>query len=65
LQKKYVLAQVEFDFLDVEKTRLFREESLQDIGVIYYFDDEEIYKAESRSTKNLSRIRSGGKNLLL
>jgi len=48
IAKKYVLAQVEFDFLDVEKTRLFREESLQDIGVIYYFDDEEIYKAESR-----------------
>ncbi len=48
LAKKYVLAQVEFDFADVERTRILREESLHDIGLIYYIDDEEIVKAEQK-----------------
>lgn len=45
---KYVLAQVEFDFADVERTRILREESLHDVGLIYYLDDEEIVKAEQK-----------------
>ncbi|MGR3973315.1 MAG: HDIG domain-containing protein [Candidatus Rhabdochlamydia sp.] len=44
--RKYVLAQVGFDFADVETTRVFKEESLREIGPIYYFSDEEICKAE-------------------
>ncbi|MBP7074970.1 MAG: HDIG domain-containing protein [Rhabdochlamydiaceae bacterium] len=46
--KKYVLAQVSFDFPDIETTRMLREESLKDIGLIYYFDDEEIMKAKDQ-----------------
>lgn len=45
--KEYVLAQVGFDFSDLETTRMLREESLKDIGLIYYFDDEDIMKGES------------------
>ncbi len=48
IAKKYVLAQVEFDFADAERTRILREESLQDIGLIYYIDDEEIVNAEQK-----------------
>ncbi len=48
IAKKYVVAQVSFEFPDVETTRVLREESLKDIGFIYYFDDEEIVKAEGQ-----------------
>ncbi len=44
--KKYVLAQVGFDFSDRETTRMLREESLRDIGLIYYFDEEEVGQGE-------------------
>lgn len=47
IAKKYVLAQVAFDFSDLETTRMLREESLRDIGLIYYFDDEDVAKSES------------------
>lgn len=57
IAKKYVLAQVPFDFLDLETTRILREESLKDIGLIYYFDDEEISKAESQIRDELMHDR--------
>jgi cyclic-di-AMP phosphodiesterase PgpH len=44
--KKYVLAQVSFDFSDLETTRMLREESLRDIGLIYYFPEEDVMKGE-------------------
>ncbi len=53
IAKKYVLAQVSFDFHDDETTRLLREESHKDIGLIYYFDDEEIMKAEDQIEQGL------------
>ncbi len=55
IAKKYVLAQVAFDFSDLETTRILREESLRDIGLIYYFDDEEVSKAESQIQDELTR----------
>lgn len=48
MARNYVLAQVSFDFADVESTRIFKEESLRDISPIYYFSDEEILKAEQK-----------------
>lgn len=53
--QKYVLAQVGFDFTDVETTRVLKEESLRDIGRIYYFDDEEIFKIERQVHNDLIR----------
>ncbi|MGH2611748.1 MAG: hypothetical protein ACRDFB_01710, partial [Rhabdochlamydiaceae bacterium] len=53
--KKYVLAQVEFDFSDLETTRMLREESIRDIGLIYYFDGEEIIKGERHIQDELIR----------
>src|ERR1700719_2879941 len=43
---KYILAQREFDFPDTEATRLLKEESIRDLGKIYYFQDIEIAKFE-------------------
>lgn len=51
--EKYVLAQVGFDFEDLETTRMLREESLRDIGIIYYFDEEEILKCERQIQDDL------------
>src|SRR3569832_192856 len=51
--EKYVLAQVGFDFGDPETTRILREESLRDIGIIYYFQDEEILKGERQIQHDL------------
>ncbi len=51
---KYVLAQVAFDFSDLETTRLLREESLRDIGMIHYLEDEEIGRAERQIQEELS-----------
>src|SRR5574342_146250 len=55
IAKKYVLAQVGFDFSDLETTRVLREESLRDIGLIYYFDDEDISRAESQIQDDLTK----------
>lgn len=52
--EKYVLAQVGFDFEDLETTRMLREESLRDIGIIYYFHEEEILKAERQIQHDLT-----------
>ncbi len=45
---KYILAQTEFDFPDTEATRLLKEESIRDLGKIYYLQDTEISKVEKR-----------------
>jgi putative nucleotidyltransferase with HDIG domain len=55
IAKKYVLAQVAFDFSDLETTRILREESLRDIGRIYYFDDEDVIKSERQVQDELIR----------
>src|SRR5579872_2649933 len=41
---KYILAQTEFDFPDTAATRLLKEESIRDLGKIYYLQDTEILK---------------------
>jgi putative nucleotidyltransferase with HDIG domain len=38
---KYIIAQTEFEFPDTEATRLLREESIRDLGKIYYLQDTE------------------------
>ncbi|HEY5235177.1 MAG TPA: HDIG domain-containing metalloprotein, partial [Rhabdochlamydiaceae bacterium] len=48
IANKYILAQTEFDFPDTEATRLLKEESIRDLGKIYYFQDTEISKVEKR-----------------
>jgi putative nucleotidyltransferase with HDIG domain len=45
---KYILAQTEFDFPDTAATRLLKEESIRDLGKIYYLQDTEILKVEKR-----------------
>ena len=45
---KYVLAQTAFEFPDIEATRLLREESIRDLGKIYYLQDTEVLKIEKR-----------------
>ncbi|HNA61885.1 MAG TPA: HD domain-containing protein [Rhabdochlamydiaceae bacterium] len=50
---KYVLAQLGFEFPDVEATRLLKEESLRDIGRIYCFDDDQVLSAEKKIQKQL------------
>lgn len=48
IANKYILAQTEFDFPDTEATRLLKEESVRDLGKIYYLQDTEISKVEKR-----------------
>jgi len=45
---KYVLAQTAFEFPDIEATRLLREESIRDLGKIYYLQDIEVLKIEKK-----------------
>ncbi len=45
---KYIIAQTEFEFSDIEATRLLKEESIRDLGKIYYLQDTEIAKVEKR-----------------
>lgn len=45
---KYILAQTEFHFPDTEATRLLKEESIRDLGKIYYLQDTEVLKVEKR-----------------
>ncbi len=45
---KYILAQTEFEFPDTEATRLLKEESIRDLGKIYYLQDTEVLKVEKR-----------------
>jgi len=45
---KYVLAQTEFEFPDIEATRLLKEEAVRDLGKIYYIQDTEVLKVEKR-----------------
>lgn len=51
--KKYILAQVGFEFPDMEATRILKEESMQDIGKFYYFQDDEILAAEKEIHREL------------
>ncbi len=48
ISSKYILAHTEFDFPDTAATRLLKEESIRDLGKIYYLQDTEILKVEKR-----------------
>lgn len=50
---KYILAQTGFEFPDIEATRLLKEESVRDLGKIYYLQDREISKVEKRIQDSL------------
>jgi putative nucleotidyltransferase with HDIG domain len=45
---KYIIAQTEFEFPDIEATRLLKEESIRDLGKIYYLQDTKVIKAEKK-----------------
>jgi putative nucleotidyltransferase with HDIG domain len=45
---KYIIAQKGFEFPDTEATRLLKEESIRDLGKMYYLQDREISKVEKR-----------------
>jgi putative nucleotidyltransferase with HDIG domain len=42
IAKNYVVAQVDFEFLDSDSTLVLRQEALKDIGPIFQIDDKEI-----------------------
>lgn len=50
---KYVLAQTEFEFPDIEATRLLKQESIRDLGKIYYIQDTDVFKAEKKIHSSL------------
>lgn len=50
---KYLIAQTGFEFPDTEATRLLKEESIRDLGKIYYLQDREISKVEKRIQDSL------------
>jgi putative nucleotidyltransferase with HDIG domain len=45
---KYIIAQTEFEFPDTEATRLLKEESIRDLGKIYYLQEREIFRVEKK-----------------
>ncbi len=51
--EKYVLAQIGFEFPDVEATSLLKSESMRDIGRIFRIDDKELTHRISRWQENL------------
>ena len=42
--KKYIVAQVDFEFPDEEGTVILRQEAMRDIGIVYQIDEDEIDK---------------------
>ena len=50
---KYIIAQRGFKFPDIEATRLLKEESVRDLGKIYYLEDTEVLKVEKRIQESL------------
>ncbi len=45
---KYIIAQTGFEFPDTEATRLLKEESIRDLGKIYFLQDREIFRVEKK-----------------
>ncbi len=55
---KYVIAQVDFDFLDEEASQVLRQESVRDIGTIYRVEDKQVH--QFRQELELSLIEHQG-----
>jgi hypothetical protein len=43
--KQYVIAQIDFDYPDEEATLVLKQMAMQDVGVIYQFDDKQLKKS--------------------
>jgi putative nucleotidyltransferase with HDIG domain len=50
---KYIIAQAGFEFPDKEATHLLKDESIRDLGKIYYLQDTEILKLEKKIQDSL------------
>lgn len=50
---KYVVAQVDFDFLDKDLKLLMKQESMKDIGDIYHFDPQKVKQAKASFDKKM------------
>jgi putative nucleotidyltransferase with HDIG domain len=53
IAEKYVLAQVGFEFPDVEATTLLKQESMRDIGRVYQLDEKQILQWNTALEKKL------------
>ncbi|MCX6989074.1 MAG: HDIG domain-containing protein [Chlamydiae bacterium] len=42
ISKQYIIAQIDFEFPDEESTLILKQQAIQDIGVIYRFNDKQI-----------------------
>ena len=61
--KKYVVAQVDFDFSDEESTFLQRQEAVRDAGTIYRIEDSEIDERGTAILKNFESQTLGQSEL--
>ncbi len=53
--ERYVIAQVDFAFPDVEATALLRQEAVRDIGLIYKIDSSQIREARIRFEEEITQ----------
>jgi len=52
---RYIVAQMSFDFPDVQMTSLLQREAMRDIGIIYFIDEQEIKERVFKTKKALSQ----------
>src|SRR5947207_1911303 len=50
---KYIVSQIGFEFPDPEATQLLRDESIRDLGKIYFISSKEVGKIEKRIREGL------------
>lgn len=50
---KYIIAQTEFEFPDTETTRILKQESIRDLGMIYYLQETDVVKVEKKIQESL------------
>lgn len=60
--QKYVVAQVDFAFPDVEATIVFKQEAGRSIGPIYRFDRDSVYLATAEFQKYIAQDADANKN---
>lgn len=55
--KRFIVAQVDFEFPDYETTIVLKNQASQDIGVIYQIDDRQVREARHKMEQDLFRSR--------
>ncbi|MEI8329632.1 MAG: HDIG domain-containing metalloprotein, partial [Chlamydiia bacterium] len=58
ISKQYIIAQIDFEFPDEESTLILKQQAIQDIGVIYRFNDKQISLLMAQFEQELIKQRA-------